>query len=214
MYKSSFIDKEDVQCISLFTTPHPIHDAWIKEVSSRKIISYIPNFLFFGAFGLRRFPKLAQIASFLNCLFIPSSKIYLIEGPATVPCVYFKKGIVISINSDTFFYNMKHSSYLVRLYSKILLKRIDGFISTSEYMKKQTNKPSEVVYPFVEFKNLLKIKPEFNNQNICNVSGMRYTKGTDILIETFKKFKEINPQAKLFALGEEGEGTNWIDKME
>ena len=194
-------------------TPHPIHDAWMKEVSNRRIKPYIPNFLFFGRHGLRNFPKIAQIVSFLNGLFVPSSKLYLIEGPATVPCVYFKKGIVISINSDTFFYNLKHSSYLVRLYSKFLLKRIDGFISTSNFMQKQTNKSSEVVYPFVDVKNLLNIKPNFDNQNICNISGMRYTKGTDILIETFEKFREISPQAKLFALGEEGETINWIDKI-
>lgn len=208
------INKKNVQCVAFFLKPHPIHRSWMNSISSRKIISYIPRWLYFGAYGIRRIPILAQFVSFLYGLFLPSAEIYLIEGVATAPCVLFKKGKVICINSDTFFYNMKCGSWLLRVYSRLLLKRIDGFISTSEMIKNRSSeKSSEVVYPFLENKSLFKIKPKFENNNICNISGMRYTKGTDILIKTFKEYKKIKPDAQLYCPGPNADGTNWINKI-
>lgn len=208
--------KNDVQCISFFRKPHPIHEAWMNSISSRKIIPYVPDWLLFkSGVGIKKIPFLAQIASFFYGLFIPSAKIYLIEAPATASSVLLKKGIVISINSDTFFYDLRNFSLLKKIYAKMLVKRIDGFISTSEYMKKQATKPSEAVYPFMDSGSLFNSKPDFDNDNICNISGIRFTKGTDILIDVFKKYKKKHKDAMLFAPGWSGgdSKTNWIEKI-
>ena len=210
------VDKNNVQCISFFRKAHPVHEVWMKSVSSRKILPYVPDrFLSKNGIGIKRFPALAQIVSIVYGLFIPSAKEYIIEAPATAACLFLKRGRVISINSDTFFYNMKNSSWLVKFYSKLLLKRISGFISTSEMMKNQATKISKVVYPFMENKELFKINPRFENNNVCNVAGIRYTKGTDILIDVFKKYKKKHKDAQLFAPGWEGGDakTRWIEKI-
>ena len=209
------IDKNNVQCISFFRKAHPVHEAWMKSVSSRKILSFIPDKLLFGGVGIKKIPILTQLISIIYGIFTPSAKIYLVEAPATISCVLFKRGKVICINSDPFFYNLKHSSIFIRAYAKILLKRVDGFISTSEVMKRLATKKSEVVYPFMENNELFKIHPNFNNENIGNVSGIRYTKGTDILIDVFKEYRKKHPDAQLYAPGWGGgdSKTDWIKKI-
>ena len=37
------VDKNNVQCISFFRKAHPVHEVWMKSVSSRKILPYVPD---------------------------------------------------------------------------------------------------------------------------------------------------------------------------
>ncbi|MBN2421492.1 glycosyltransferase [Candidatus Woesearchaeota archaeon] len=215
--KQAEVSKNNVQGISFFIKPHPIHEAWMKSVSSRKTLPYVPKFLLWT----KKFPIASQLISLVSGIFnAPFAGVFVVEGVGTVPFVFFRPGKVVCINSDTFFYNLEHSSWLVRTYSKLLLKRIDGFISTSSMMQiqqaKYANKPSQVVYPFMEKQKLFKMHPKFENNNICNIAGMRYTKGTDILVDVFKKYKQIHKNAQLFSLGWEGGDikTDWKNKVE
>lgn len=195
---SEKITKDDVQCVVVYRNPHLTHKIWMESVSSRKFIPYIPErYQFFGV------PLVTQMMAFVKGFFIPNAKVYLIEGVATVPSVLFKRGKVICINSDTFFFNLKKSSWIKKFYSNLLLKKIDGFITTSKMMEeiqKETGKPSEIVYPFMDRPELFKINPDFESNNIFLI-GARYEKGADVVIDVFKKYKKINPDATLTIVG-------------
>lgn len=202
------IDKKDVQCICYYHEPHKMHKPWMEAVSSRKVLPYVPLSLMWT----KKIPLINQLVPFLYGFFIPSAKVYLIEGPAMVADVFFKKGKVISINSDTFFYNKKRSR-LIKFYSKLIVPRIDGFISTSKMMDdyaRSVRKKSEIVYPFLSNENLFRINPKFGNDNICLVAGTQYIKGIDILLDVFKRFKDDHPDSKLYVLGLE---TEWSQKI-
>lgn len=203
------IDKKDVQCIyfggnHLGNPPHPVHRAWMESVSSRPLLPFIPKKL---AFVRDWGPFFNQPLSFINSFFIPKAKVYLLTGVGNTLATFRKpKGVkVISINSDTFFMDLKNASYLRKKYSLFLLKQIDGFVSTSNMMKELAKKytfvPHKVVYPFYNVKKFLRIKPDYKSINICSIATARYSKGADILKEVFKIYKNKFKDSKLFVLG-------------
>lgn len=208
------INKKQIQCVAYYQEPHPLHKSWMKSLSSKKILSSLPKEAYFGTrYGIRKMPLLSQLVSIFYGISFPSAKIYFIEGAAIASSLFLKRGKVICINSDPFFYNLKKAPWFVRLYSKLLLKRIDGFISTSQMMHNQATKPSEIVYPFIEKTELFKINPKFENNNICNTAGVRYTKGTDIILEVYKKYKKIKPESELYVLGKDRNDKYWMNEV-
>lgn len=204
---SNKISKEDVQCIGVYDKPHVLHETWMHEVSSRKIIPFVPKSIDF----VRNIPILSQIVSLVRGIFIPSAKVYFVEGVSSIPAVIFKRGKIICLNSDTFFYLAKKSIF-AKLFGKLFLWKVDGFISTSKMMvelQRGTGKPSEIAYPYMNKNELFKIKPDFKSSNIFLI-GARYEKGTDVVIDVFKKLKEKIPDTTLTVIGR---GDYYIKKV-
>lgn len=182
---------------------HRAHMPWFKSIPDLKIASYKLNVLpgIISSGGI-----LAQKSSFLKSIAMPKADIYIMESISCIPSVIFRKGVKIIINTDTFFKDLENYSGIKKKYASWLLNNVDGIISTSPMMKKLAEKhtkvPNEVIYPYVDVRKFLKIKPKYKKHTICSIN-MSYSKGTDILAEVFKKYKEIHKDAKLIVLGED-----------
>jgi len=182
---------------------HRAHMPWFDSIPNLKITSYkldiLPDAISSGGI-------LAQKSSFLKSTIMPQADIYIMESISCIPSVIFKKGKKIIINTDTFFKDLENYSGIKKKYANWLLNKVDGIISTSPMMRelsrKYTDVPNEVIYPFVDVKKFLKIKPKYKKHTICSIN-MSHSKGTDILVEVFKKYQEIHKDAKLIVLGED-----------
>src|SRR3989344_1382722 len=127
---------------------HRAHQPWFNSIRDIEIKSCLPD-VFSSAFWTRGI--LGQLISFIRSVSIPKADAYLLESISCMPCVIFKPGRKIIINTDTFFYDFPRFSKIKRKYAEWLLKNVDGIISTSKMMKayaeKYTKKPNEIVVP-------------------------------------------------------------------
>lgn len=182
---------------------HFIHREWYKVINAR-VVPYVPKQLLKIS---KKFSLFGHIIAIINSLFLPKADIYLLDGIGAITATFFKpkKSKIISINSDTFFRDLKKMNPIQRMISLFLIRKINGFISTSYMMKnlaeKYTDAPNEVVYPFIDIKAFTAIKTKLKSKNICAI-GMGSAKGTKRLLEVFKKYKKVYPDSKLFILGQ------------
>jgi len=93
---------------------HFAHREWLKAVKPLTTTSFIPDFLSQKIFGRG---IVGQILSFIKGLFIPSADVYILEGIASLPCVAFRKGKRIVINSDIFVKQLHKTKGIKRRYS-------------------------------------------------------------------------------------------------
>ncbi len=193
---------------------HPAHQPWIESIKKIKVKSCLPPF-FSSTFWTKG--VVGQIFSFIQSFNIPRADIYLIESISCMPCVIFKPGKKIIINTDTFFYDFPNFSYLKRKYAEWLLKNVDGIISTSSMMKdyaeKYTKKPNEVIIPFVNARKFLSAKSVLKNGSTHSLICMNrsYSKGTDIIIDVFKKYRKSHNNARMYVCGS---GTYKVPKLD
>ncbi len=146
---------------------HRAHMPWFKSIPNLRITSYkldiLPDVISSGGI-------LAQKSSFLKSAIMPQADIYIMESISCMPSVTFRKGVKIIINTDTFFKDLESYSGIKKKYADWLLNNVNGIISTSPMMKelaeKYTSVPNEVIYPFVDVKKFLKIKPRYNKHTI------------------------------------------------
>lgn len=190
---------------------HPVHRAWAESIKPSYITTFIPSKLYWLQELLERNRYLYKFTfiinqplAFLKSFYIPNADVYYISTPTCIPTIFKKHAKVISLNADPFFILCKR--FIVNKYCKMLLKKIDGMISVTHYMKSLAEKylrvPHEVVYPFIDVKKFSKVEPDFNSFNICSIGGPSFIKGTDYLIKAYTKIKKLYPKSKLFILGE------------
>jgi len=185
--------------------PHKVHKTWLNSFVKSKV-SYTP-------LDLRAIsPKLGafnQLFSLIGSLFFPKAEYYYLTSVGAAPATIFNRwrygSKVISINSDTFFYDIEIAGFLKKAYMKWVARHVDAIISTSSVMKnmsaKHTKVPNEIVYPFCEVKRFLKVKPDYKSQDICSVATARHTKGGDLLPKILKRFRTKYEKSKLYVLG-------------
>lgn len=180
---------------------HPAHQPWFNSIKQLKIKPYVPSFLT-GNFRVSGI--IGQIISLIQSFFIPRADLYILESISCMPCVIFKPGKKIIINTDTFFYDFHSFSGLKRKYVKWLVRNVDGIISTSqmmkEYAQKHTKAPNEVLIPFIDINKFLKVKPS-NKKHSIICMNRSYSKGTDITVDVFKRYKKLVKDAKMYVCG-------------
>jgi len=85
-----------------------------------------------------------------------------------------------------------------------LVKHVDGIVSTSNMMRriseKYTDVPHEVVYPFCDVKRFTKIRPQHKSIDICAI-GTGACKGVDILYKAFTQINKRLPESRLYLCG-------------
>ena len=69
-----------------------------------------------------------------------------------------------------------------------------------ELADKHVHVPNEVVLPFANSKKYLAAKPTYT-KHFLYASNMSYSKGTDIAVGVFRKYKEVHQDAKLVISG-------------
>ena len=164
-------------------SPHKVHKTWGLSVC---------KFMFKTPLGIGKF----------NIKKIPKTKIILIESLYSIP---FAKKIkkrdnckIIAIISDTSFWEEKLNIFR-KVFYKVYLKYIDGFIVTSKRIKKDIEKfskaPVKVVYPYIV--NTFPIKNRKKNNNILFIGEDVEEKGFKYLIEAMKYL----PNFKLYLVG-------------
>lgn len=186
---------------------HPVNQEWFKSVGVTKSKS-------FTGFNSRKivtkYPFISQILGFIHSILMPKADVYLLTSVASVISVVLNKKLfgskIITVNSDTFYKDLKNARGIRKLYMKWLVKHVDAIISTSNMMKnissKFTNVPNEVVYPFCNVEKFEKNKYNANSINICSIGLGISTKGTDILYKVFDNVKRKISNSKLYALGD------------
>lgn len=97
-------------------------------------------------------------------------------------------------------------------FSKIVIKHcIDGIIVNSEYMYQRVRNeitetiPVEKSEPYISderYERLSSCNPDYSSKTVLTLGRDEQTKGTDILIEAWKKVQEKHPDATLLIAGE------------
>ena len=190
--------------VNLSGTAHVIHQAWANAIESR-IVRYLPRWMLLIA---RKSPLLQIICCAAYAPFLPSADVYFLDGIAATPMLFFRKPKkVICINSDTFFRDIEKKPGFLKKFYLFPLRRVDGFISTSNMMVKLASKyfsvPNEVVYPFVDMSQFGSISAPKDTHNIIAISGMDNSKASDIAVDAFEIVKKVFPDAKLLLVAEE-----------
>lgn len=178
------------KCTFLFPSspksPHFVHFIWAKSVCS----NFVRTPMGFGIFDMKKIPK---------------SDVLLLESLYCLPIAKkYKKKInpsckVISIIADTAFWRKK-LSVARRVYYKLYIKCIDGFIAVSKRIKNDIlnyiNKPVKVVRPFLV--NRFEIKKSKFKKTILFIGNETKEKGFLELIEAMN----FLPDFKLFLVGD------------
>jgi len=175
-------------------SPHPVHLTWAKSVCKYFI----------------RTPMKTGIAHVLSLFSrfdvtkIPYNDVLLLESLYCLPFARrYKKRVnpktkIISIIADTSFWKKK-MTLSRRVYYKLYLDYVDGFIAVSEKIKKDIQeyieRPVEVVRPFLVHK-YNKRKTEFNKK-ILFIGNEVKEKGFLKLVEAMK----FLPKFELFLVG-------------
>lgn len=187
----------------VYWDPHPIHKAWAQSVNAR-FYSFVP----FNSKIIKSNGILLHICAFLKALFLlPIADVYLMESPMMIPQILcrtlFSRKKIIAINSDPFLWALPKFNVLVRKTFKLLIRRINGYISTSEMMDsfaEKTNKKHEIVDLFVN-SEYLKTNADLSSKNICFIGPhLNKNKGVDILVDVFSKLPDKD-QRKLYLIG-------------
>lgn len=185
--------------------PHKVHKQWLNTITKKTVC--------YSFIDLRKISEslggLNQIVALIGSVFFPRAKIYLITGPGAAAAVafnrFFFKSKVISINSDTFFFELERAGFFKRKYMLWLLSNIDALVSTSSVMankaKKYTAIPNEIVHPFCDVSRFKEVKPNYESYDICSIATPRYSKGGDLLPKIHKIFRKEFPQSKMYVLG-------------
>lgn len=188
----------------VYWDPHPAHRAWAESVRAQSY-SFVPrNSLFLKSHGL-----LLHLFAFLKALvFLPRADVYLLESPMMITAVlsrvlFFPQRKVLAINSDPFLWVLPRYSWPVRAAFSLLIKRINGYLSTSAMMDSfadTTGKPHTIVALPLN-PSYLNVQADMNSINGCFIGPHLNTKkGVDILIDVFSALPH-QEQRKLFLIG-------------
>jgi len=185
----------------IYWYPHPMHKLWADSVTD-KHTPFLPE-SWLETFRLA--PAIVhQILAVLTFWRIPKDDVYLIENMICMLPTYLRspKSKRILMNCDNFFDIYKNTIGIKRWIYSWLMSKINGFISNSELSKHTLEQyievPNKIVYPGIDHK-FFKINPNFNSNNIAHgMSGIKWQKGSDIMIEAFK---QINNNNHLYLIG-------------
>lgn len=182
--------------------PHFVH-RWFAEKIDAKIIKCCKNFWNINI--------ITQIIESFFRWFFYSIKKYDIVICEWMEAIYlwvfiklFSKNIkIIYHDADAFFYrDYKKFNWVKKKIIDYFLNKIDYIISDSkiskEYINKYLNKPTEVVYPYVDiekFENIYKSKS--TNKNIIYIWRFAQEKNIFELLKAFKKINLENSEIKL-----------------
>ncbi len=188
--------------VFLYWGPHKLHKEWGELVCDRSI-PIIPRFL---PHSWRFIMPVTQFFSLLTTLYTPRAETYFLEGFNCIIPAYLKKRQgtkIIMINSDTTFLLAPHWTGIKRWFYQRTIKSVDGMISTSAYVKEGAdrclNVPNKIVFPYVD-ERFFSLKTNPSSDTIIQVGGLRDSKGTDLLLETYELLKK-NSSLKLILAG-------------
>jgi len=209
--------EKNKKILFLYYGPHPSHKGIAEIIGAvdSDILSYRKN-------------NFEKILSYLKLSLNSSSyDVLLCEGTFLIPALFkllpfkiFKKKIInISADPNLFYIKTRRINPFKRFLMVKALKNSDLFICVGEMeslilREILPNSKYLIVYPFIEeerYRNLLNIpyKQEFNHNILFIGNGPDwYCKGLDLLVETFKRVKEIYKDSNLYILG------NWDEKIE
>ncbi len=160
-------------------SPHYVHKSWAESVSKK----YIKTPLGFG---------------FFNTNIIPESDVLILESLYCLPFARkYKKNNpnckIIVIIADTSFWNKK-LSISRKIFYKIYLKHVDGFITVSNRIKKDvenyTKKPVIVVRPFIV--NKYSLDRKCFNKNIVFIGNDSKEKGFLYAVNAMKYLEDFD----------------------
>ena len=194
-------------------TAHPANEAWMRAVGVR---IFVP-FNFFTSQFMYKLGSLNQLFGLVYSLFIPKADTYFLTSTGCAITVILKKKLfgskIVTINSDTFYRDLRNARGIRKLYMRWLAWHIDGMVSTSYMMKKLADpyiqSPHKMVYPYCDVKKFSKIKSKYQSADICSIGTGITTKGTDILFEVFAHYKKKFPKSKLYVCG----SREWIKHL-
>jgi len=186
----------------VFWYPHPMHKMWSDSITDTHT-SFLPE-AWLETFRLS--PSIIhQFLAALTFWRIPKANTYLIENMICMLPTYLRspKSKRILMNCDNFFDTYKNTTGIKRKIYTWLMSKIDGYISNSELSRQTLSKyidvPNKVVYPGINSK-FFSINPDFNSNNIAHgMSGIKWQKGSDIMIEAYNKLQ--NPKGHLYLIG-------------
>lgn len=160
-------------------SPHPVHKAWAMSVCR----SIVETPMGFGKFNIDK---------------IPESDFLLIESLYCAPFAKKYKKLhpectIISLIADTSFWEKKYG-LARKLYYKLYLKSVDGFIAVSERIakdaEKMTGRPVFVVRPFLVNKHNIK-KGRFG-KNLLFIGNAAEEKGFGNAIKAMGKLSDFD----------------------
>ena len=186
--------KKDLNVCFVYWDPHQAHRKWAESVNA-KFYSFVP----FNSKLIKSNGILLHLCAFIKALFfLPISDVYLIESPIMVTAllsrtIFSSKIKVFAINSDPFLWVLPEFSSLVKNVFKSLIKRVNGYLSTSEMMDKlaeKTRKHHEIVDLYVN-PTYFKVNANLKSKNACFIGPHLNTKkGVDTLVNVFSKLPE------------------------
>ena len=206
-----------MRVLFLYYDPHPVHAEFARAIRSEFKHCYI---------SLKNISKTK-----LPTILFNKYDICLCEGGAPLfPAVLAKKYInndmkIINLVADETFIALEHPelsnfSKITNFLHKVESNYIDAGIAVSNFAKKYASKyingPIKIVHPFINptlQKELLKTKPKINEFNILFVGRSDFSKGLDLLIESFKNIRKEYPNAKLTIVGR-GHNRNKLGKID
>lgn len=211
-----------MKVVFVYYNPHPIHKAWADSVTniqvpfiSKKIfdiknLSKKSDKLAYKLFNfLRKSPSILQPLSISQALRIPRADVYLLENPACLPPVLFRKkknSKIIMINDDIFFYLLRDSKGILRKIYQKYLRYIDGVISSSNMIRNVSrefiNVPNLVNHAFVDTRKFSRFKVDTKSANICFTGMLANQKRIDLVIKAFLRVNK-KYQNKLYLIGAE-----------
>ncbi len=188
----------------VYWDPHPAHRAWAESVNAQ-LYSFVPgNSSFLKSHGF-----LLHLFAFLKALvLLPKADVYLLESPMMVTAVlsrvlFFSHRKILAINSDPFLWVLPRYSWLIRTVFSLVIKRINGYLSTSIMMDSfaaTAGKPHTVVALPLN-PSYFHVQADMNSLNGCFIGPHLNTKkGVDILIDVFASLPH-QEQRKLFLIG-------------
>lgn len=187
------------------TTPHPCNKKLVSSVTK--------NFFYLKNYGIpKNIPTISlPLIGYLNSFRLPSSDVYLCEGPAELYPIYYKikregkvnKKVITMVRETTFFYFNKmpkfKQKFLMKLYSIN-----DGFIADSElskrYLQMYFNKPTEIAYPFA-LQTFFDVRPDLDKKGILFIGNDALNKGFLELVKAFKILRDMDSEWNLYLIG-------------
>jgi len=180
---------------------HAAHRAWAESVNA--------DFLDSNPRGLKGF--MLPISAKLSKINVGKDyDVILAEGGTCLPmAVKLKKKFrckLIMISADSMFYDMPKYNIVRKRYIKKIIKHVDGIIAVSSLSKQYASKyiscPIEIVHPFANIAEFLKIKPKLEGKNIIFIGKHRPDKNIEGLIDCFRDIKKEVPEATLTLIGD------------
>jgi glycosyltransferase involved in cell wall biosynthesis len=179
---------------------HAAHRAWAESVGA--------VFLDSNPKSMKGFMLPVQ-ARLIRTKFSDRYDAILAEGGTCLPlAVKLKKMLgckLIMISADSMFYDMPAYNPVRRAYIKRVIRRIDGTVAVSslskEHAKKYVKCPIEIVHPYANIREFIKVKPGLTSKNIIFVGKHRPDKNIEGLIKCFRDIKKELPDATLTLIG-------------